>query len=56
MQTKTSKKGATLTTTESVMFQMFKDAKDPKFKECQNFVKAHIQEIKKAGSGISSPL
>lgn len=37
--------GANLTTTESVVFQLLRDAKHPKFKEVQKFIKQHIIDV-----------
>lgn len=34
-----SQSGAFLTTSESIMFQLFKDASHPKFKEMQKLIK-----------------
>ena len=42
-----SQSGAILTTTESVLFQLLGDAKHEKFKATQQFVKQHIDDIKK---------
>lgn len=35
-----------LTTSESIVFQLLKDAKHPQFKPVQKFVKEHINAIK----------